>query len=162
MGVMVRNQRGLFVLEAFPPEVRLTNLAVFRRRSQNDAGDARLMLARLKDDYSDLITPAVRYGLAQRDIPYDQLYLTDEGALYCSELVVDMFKDANGGIEFFPETPMNFKDNQTGEVHPSWIAYYAYFGMAVPEREPGSNPGEISLDSRINVYEVIGNIPGYS
>lgn len=57
---------------------------------------------------------------------------------------------------------MNFKDNQTGEVHPSWIAYYAYFGMAVPEREPGSNPGEISLDSRINVYEVIGNIPGYS
>ncbi len=118
------------------------------------------MFGRLQPEYQPLIAPAIQYGVSQRNIPYDQLYLTDEAALYCSELVVDMFRQANGGINFFHEEPMSFRDTQSGQVHQSWIDYYAYFGMQVPEGEPGSNPGDISLDERLSIYRVEGPIPG--
>jgi hypothetical protein len=161
MGVLVNTHHGSFVLDAFPPEVRLTNLEVFTRRSNDDEGSPRMMLGRLKGQHHHLIGPAIAYGIKQRNIPYDQLYLTNEAALYCSELVVDMFRHANDGASFFPETPMSFRDIQTGEIHPTWQHYYAYYGMPVPEGQPGSNPGEISLDSKLEIYDVIGSIPGY-
>lgn len=99
--------------------------------------------------------------MGQRDIPYDYRYLTDQIALYCSELVVDMFKYANEGNEFFPEVPMSFRDKTTREVHPFWLDYYARLGMTVPAGEPGSNPGAISLDPKVQIYDVLGYIPGY-
>lgn len=69
-------------------------------------------------------------------MPYDDRYLTDEDALYCSELIVDMFKSANGGVEFFPEAPMSFRDIETGELHDYWVRHYNdYFGMPVPTGE---------------------------
>lgn len=160
MGVLVATQFGNFVLEAFYPEVRLTKYEVFARRSESAQGELRLMHGRLASEYQGLIAPAVRYGLQQRDVPYDQLYLTGEGALYCSELVVDMFKHANDGTPFFAETPMSFRDVSSGEIHQDWVDYYNYFGMPVPEGEPGSNPGEISLDSRVQIFNVFGPIPG--
>ncbi len=160
VGCLVETRHGVFVLEAFPPEVRLTHLSVFSRRSEDEAGRPRMLLGRLKAMHHDLIPAALDYGIAQRNIPYDQLYLTGENALYCSELLVDMFKHANGGAPFFPENPMSFRDNDTGEVHPTWIQYYAYFGMEVPEGHMGSNPGDMSLDARLHVYDVIGDIPG--
>lgn len=161
MGVVVRNPVGVFVLEAFPPEVRVTNINVFLRRLHDVQGMPRYMLGRLKGPYQELIPAAVAYGLGKRDIPYDQLYLTDELALYCSELVVDMFKAANGGNPFFPEKPMSFRDLVTGEVLPEWVAYYERFGMEVPEGDPGSNPGDISRDLRLEIYRVEGAIAGY-
>lgn len=160
VGVIVRNGFGLFVLEAFPPEVRLTHIDVFARRSQDESGIERMMFGRLEAPYAALIDSAIRYGLDQRDIPYDRLYLSDEAKLYCSELVVDMFKYANDGVEFFAETPMSFRDNVSGEIHPEWIAYYAYFGLGVPDGHPGSNPGDISLDPKVAIYDIRGNIPG--
>jgi hypothetical protein len=141
VGVAVRNALGTFVLEAFPPEVRLTHFDVFARRSHDRSGTERLLFARLKSGHKELIEPAIRYGL--------------------DELVVDMFKHANGGDEFFAETPMSFRDDATGRIHPDWVAYYAYFGLAVPDGKPGSNPGDISLDARLDIYEVRGDIPGY-
>lgn len=160
MGIVVQNSIGNFVLEAFPPEVRLTKIEVFTRRSKGAAGLPRLMFGRLDSDHQPLTVPAIRYGIGQRNTPYDQLYLTGEGALYCSELVVDMFKYANGGQPFFEEQPMRFRNPETGEAHQDWIDYYEYFGMAVPEGEPGSNPGAISLDERLEIYRTTGPIPG--
>lgn len=92
VGVLVRTTYGMFVLEAFPPEVRLTNYAVFSRRSHDTEGNPRLIHGRLDASFGSLIGPAVQYGIGRRNVPYDELYLTGEGALYCSELVVDMFK----------------------------------------------------------------------
>ena len=160
MGIAVRTHLGDFVLEAFPPEVRLTKTEVFSRRSIGNAGQPRLMFGRLRPEYHSLIAPAIQHGIEQRNIPYDQLYLTGEAALYCSELVVDMFKFANGGQPFFHEDPMSFRDTQSGQIHQAWIDYYDYFGMQVPEGEPGSNPGDISLDERLTIYRVEGPIPG--
>ncbi len=161
VGVVVDNPFGKYVLEAYYPEVRLTNITTHIKRSRDHQYSPRYMLGRLKRDHQQLISEAIKYGLAQRDIPYDHLYLTGESALYCSELIVDMFKHANEGSEFFQEKPMSFRDTETGEVHEEWKSYYEYFGMPVPQGEPGSNPGDMSKDDRIHIYDVIGDISGY-
>ena len=51
MGVVVINRRGTFVLEAFPPEVRLTNIAVFLRRTRNSDSRERYMVGRLDSEH---------------------------------------------------------------------------------------------------------------
>lgn len=163
MGVVIQTKIGVFVLEAFPPEVRLTHLDVFLRRStfgNQKNSEPRYLIGRLAYEYRTLISLAVEYGLKQRDIPYDQLYLPDTTKLYCSELVVDMFKYANSGNEFFVETPMSFRDLETGLIHPQWVEHYKYFGLSVPDGEPGSSPGDISLDSRVEIYKVHGPLVG--
>ena len=161
VGVVVSNNHGTFVLEAFHPEVRVTSLGVFLRRSELASGKPRYLLARLENQYHGLLPDAIQYGLDQRNLPYDHLYLTDAAALYCSELVVDMFRYANGGSDFFPEQPMSFRDIVSGEIHPGWIEYYAKFGMEVPDGQPGSNPGSISRDARLKILDVQGPPTGY-
>jgi hypothetical protein len=121
VGVVVENQFGKFVIESFPPEVRLTNINVYIRRSNDNNSNSRYLAGRLHSNHHNLIPSAIEYGLKQRDIPYDELYLTGESALYCSELVVDMFKHANSGTELFPESPMSFRDIETGEIHENWV-----------------------------------------
>ena len=163
MGVILHNNYGWFVLEAFPPEVRVTQLEVFLRRSES-LGDARrrFIVGRLLPAYQHLIPKAVEHGLAMRDVSYDELYLTDPNALYCSELVVDMFRSANGGEEFFAERPMSFRDPNSGQILPIWIEYYEKFGMQVPDGQPGSNPGDISCDTRLQIVAVEGPPSGYA
>ncbi|MFC4992739.1 YiiX/YebB-like N1pC/P60 family cysteine hydrolase [Rubritalea tangerina] len=161
VGMLVETQLGKFVLEAFPPEVRLTHIHVYLNRSRWEGGGHRYIGARLKAQHRDLIEGALAYGMQQRDVPYDARYLPDESALYCSELIVDMFKHASGGV-FFPESPMDFRDIATGEVHPAWVDYYGYFGMPVPEGKAGSNPGDMSKDEKLEVYHVSSNLTGLS
>lgn len=162
VGLVLKNNVGWFVLEAFPPEVRVTQIDVFKRRSADPvSGRERYIVSRLKDNFVHLIPAAINYGLSKRDIPYDQLYLTDPAALYCSELIVDMFRSANDGGEFFPERPMSFRDPATGQVHAAWTEYYSKFGMSVPDGQPGSNPGDISRDTRLDVVTIQGPPSGY-
>ncbi|MGC6482352.1 MAG: hypothetical protein ACON4T_02115 [Synechococcus sp.] len=40
------------------------------------------------------------------------------------------------------------------------MSYYQRFGLAVPEGEPGSNPGDLSQDNRIKIHHIVGVIPG--
>lgn len=142
--------------------VRLIPLTAYRKQSRiSPSGPERIMSARLNAPYRHLIPPAISYGMRQLALPYDSFFMPDQAALYCSELIVDMFRHANGGAEFFRETPMSFSDPVTGEILPGWINYYEAFGLEVPEDEPGSHPGEISLDPRITIYDVTEAVPGY-
>ncbi|EPR7484151.1 hypothetical protein HYO30_22045 [Vibrio parahaemolyticus] len=162
VGIVVENRHGKFVLEAFPPDVQLTSLNVYLKRSWSGHQSPRYIAARLKEQYKHLIPDAIKYGLKQRDIPYDFRYLTDEANLYCSELIVDMFKFANGGTEFFKESAMSFRDTETGELHEYWVRHYMeHFGMPVPEGEPGSNPGDLSKDHKLHIFDIVGDITGY-
>lgn len=161
VGVAVMNRKGLYVLEAFPPEVRVTNWEVYARRTEHPRGASqRFLVGRLSASHQHLVPAAITHGLALRDLPYDELYSTDSQALYCSELVVDMFAAANGGGPFFQEQPMSFRDQTTGEILPFWIDYYAYFGLPVPQGDPGSNPAALSLDERLEIVAIEGPIPG--
>ena len=69
------------------------------------------MIGRLTAPFRPLIPAAIEFGVQQRNVPYDDLYLDDAKSLYCSELVVDMYRYANGGVPFFQERPMSFRDN---------------------------------------------------
>jgi hypothetical protein len=74
-------------------------------------------------------------------LPYDSLYLADNDAIYCSELVQLSFVNRRSQPLFLP-VPMSFHDS-LGHITPFWVEFYNRHGMSVPEGQPGSNPGEM-------------------
>ena len=102
--------------------------------------------------------------------PYDDIFMPSDSAIYCSELVQKsfVFKRRNlrpqclgsGGCLnnacklVFGTIPMSFHDS-TGNVTEFWTKFYASRGLTVPEGEPGTNPGQLSRDSNV---EIIGKL----
>ena len=82
-------------------------------------------------------------------LAYDSLYLPDNDAIYCSELVLLAFVDKHGQPIFQP-VPMTFRDS-TGQIPSHWQELYKRNGMAVPEGEAGSNPSELSQRKEIEI-----------
>ena len=73
---------------------------------------------------------------------YDSLFLPDNNAIYCSELVQLSYVNKKGDRLFEP-IPMSFHDS-TGVITPYWQKFYARHGMTVPEGKPGTNPSELA------------------
>lgn len=73
---------------------------------------------------------------------YDYLYLPDNEAIYCSELVQLSFIDRHGE-HIFSTIPMTFR-NEKGEISQYWQNLYKSHNMDVPEGKEGTNPGELS------------------
>ena len=69
--------------------------------------------------------------------PYDNAFLPDNDAYYCSELIEVAF----GGI--FPSKPMNWRDAD-GNLPEYWQKHFEKLGMPVPEGVPGTNPTDLS------------------
>ena len=69
--------------------------------------------------------------------PYDNAFLPDNDAYYCSELIQVAF----GGI--FPSKPMNWR-NADGNLPEYWIKHFEELGVPVPEGVPGTNPTDMS------------------
>ena len=99
--------------------------------------------------------------------PYDDIFMPDDSAIYCSELVQKSFVfksgrnecgrkvkdevDKNCKMDFvFGTIPMSFHDS-TGNVTEFWTKFYAARGLAVPEGEPGTNPGQLSRDPNVKI-----------
>lgn len=131
----------LYVIEAIKPVVRLTPIDVFF--SENP----RLLVGRVNVDMD--VSTSIRRCLSLVGKPYDDLYLPGDSAIYCSELVQMNFIDSRGNIIFDP-IPMSFHDD-SGQVTDYWLDFYAQRGMAVPEGEPGSNPGELSRRQQVTI-----------
>ena len=81
--------------------------------------------------------------------PYDRLYLPDNDAIYCSELVLFSMVDKEGHRLLSP-IPMSFHD-ASGRITPYWQQFYKEQGMEVPEGWPGSNPGELSKRKMVRI-----------
>ena len=69
--------------------------------------------------------------------PYDDAFLPDNDAYYCSELIQVAF----GGI--FSSKPMNWRDAD-GNLPEYWIKHFEELGVPVPESVPGTNPTDMS------------------
>lgn len=69
--------------------------------------------------------------------PYDNAFLPDNDAYYCSELIQVAF----GGL--FPSQPMNWRDAD-GNLPEYWIKHFEDLGISVPEGVPGTNPTDMS------------------
>ena len=81
--------------------------------------------------------------------PYDRLYLPDNEAIYCSELVLFSMVDHRGNHLLQP-VPMSFHD-ASGHITPYWQQFYQKQNMEVPEGWPGSNPGELSKRREVRI-----------
>ena len=73
---------------------------------------------------------------------YDNAYLPDNGELYCSELVYEVYLDSNGK-HLFESKPMNFRDHR-GRMPKYWKKHFEKLGMPVPEGVSGTNPTDLS------------------
>ena len=91
--------------------------------------------------------------------PYDDIFMPSDSAIYCSELVQKSFvfdgkhqglEDKDGLRFVFDVIPMSFHDS-TGNVTEFWTKFYAARGLAVPEGEPGTNPGQLSRDPNVKI-----------
>ena len=77
--------------------------------------------------------------------PYDNAFLPDNGAIYCSELIYEVFLDdcSAKGQHLFKAQPMNWRDKE-GNLPEYWIKHFKELGMPVPEGVPGTNPTDLS------------------
>ena len=75
-------------------------------------------------------------------LPYDDAFLPDNGAYYCSELIQAVF--LIDGKPIFMSSPMNWRD-QKGRMPRYWKRHFRKLGMKVPEGLPGTNPTALSL-----------------
>ena len=87
--------------------------------------------------------------------PYDFVFLPDNDAIYCSELVQLSYVDDAGKPVFF-SIPMSFHDD-SGKVTPYWTDFYARRALDVPEGQPGTNPNELSHRKCVKIkYKLMG------
>ncbi|MCR4878029.1 MAG: hypothetical protein K5901_01785 [Bacteroidales bacterium] len=68
---------------------------------------------------------------------YDNAFLPDNDAYYCSELIQVAFGD------IFPTKPMNWRDDE-GNLPEYLIKRVEELGLPVPEGVPGTNPTDMS------------------
>ena len=137
----------LYALEATTQNgVCLTPIDTFLQRSDHTPdGKPLVLLGRLKDPSH--VGASVAKAKTYLGRPYDFLYEPNDSAIYCSELVHYAYFSATGE-ELFPQQPMSFHD-ESGEITPFWIDHYRKWNRAVPEGEPGTNPGGISRSEHI-------------
>ena len=84
---------------------------------------------------------------------YDWYYLPDNGRMYCSELIYDIFRNRDGS-PIFSARPMNFRDEH-GEMPVFWIELFEKLGISVPEGVPGTNPNDMSKESFLEEIAVL-------
>ena len=146
IGLVTMQQDSTYIIEAIGKEVQLTRLNDFLKRTKNP-----ILIGRVKKEYTAVAEEAVEYALKEKGVPYDDEFLYDNKKYYCSELIYDAFKKANGGKDFFVLEPMTFKQPGSDIFFPVWVEYYKKLGIAIPETEPGINPGGISNSNKIDI-----------
>ncbi len=157
MGIVVRRGMRKYVLEAYK-KVQLTPLHKFLYRSTDENGRPLVIVGRLKPQYRYLLPKAIDYGLSLVGKPYDSVFVLNNGAYYCSELIYEMFKHANNGKDFFPVYPMNFKSLKTGQIPQVWKQYFAKYNMYVPQYQMGCNPADYSRSKKIQIVAQCGKM----
>jgi hypothetical protein len=145
VGLAAKDEAGrIIVLEAVSKGVVATDLRAFLDRATDPNGRPRVIVGRLKAPYRRLIPAAIEEAGALKGKPYDRVFAIGNDVYYCSELVYEVFRKANGGRALFPLEPMTFKDPRTRQTQPAWEQYFEKLGVKIPEGEPGINPGGIS------------------
>jgi hypothetical protein len=155
IGMVVSKDDSLFVLEAIGKDVHLTRLKEFIRRNRDASGKPKIIVGRMKKEFRQLNKEAAAFAMKQLGTPYDETFQYDNGRYYCSELIYDAYKIANGGKEVFTLAPMTFKDPATSQTFPAWAAYYDAMHMFTPEGQPGCNPAGIANGGKVDIVSVL-------
>ncbi len=151
VGMVYVVQDSVWVIEAIGKDVHLTPLAEFLNRQKNAEGKPKVIVGRLQKAYRHLNARAIGYAISLRGMPYDDEFRMNNGKYYCSELVYEAYKEANGQRAFFHLYPMTYKDPVTGKTAPAWKQYFKDLGKKIPEGKPGCNPGSIALSDAVEI-----------
>ena len=147
------------------PEIKTTSVDYFIKKSVSDSyGRPCVLHARVKSELRHLTDNAVSFVKDKVSQPYDNQYSgekkgKDKKGWYCSELILEAFRHANDGRFVFPQTPMGFRDLETGDLFPYWIELYKKAGKPIPEGEPGSHPALLSCSEKLDILEIVGQMP---
>lgn len=141
----------LKVIEAYG-KVQATDIDTFLHRSSDSAGRPKVLAGRVKD--STLARISAQLSLSFIGQPYDDTFKLDNGAWYCSELVYEVYKQANRGIPYFSLNAMTFKEPGTDSFMPYWQGYYNDMGVPIPQGDSGINPGALSRSPHLDVWEL--------
>ncbi len=133
-----------YVLEASSRNgVTRTDWFDFLQQAPSIGGKPGIVAMRVNTDFpiADALIQAERHiGEA-----YDWLFLPDNGKMYCSELVYECFRYADGS-PLFTAGPMNFRDAD-GHLPEFWKTLFEKTGETIPEGIPGTNPNDLSKES---------------
>lgn len=152
IGLVVLDNDTLKVLEAIPPKVMITNLDDFINRSFDKNGYPKVIVGRLKKEFTNSISNAVSYSKSKLEITYDEVFLINNETYYCSELIYEAF--LNDSI--FELKPMTFLHPKTKDTLKVWKEYYSDLNTNIPEGNPGINPGIMSLSNKIEMVHFYG------
>jgi len=142
----------LRVLEAIPEKVTTTRIDTFLMRSSDNNNNPKVIVGRLKNEYKNTIQKAIEFANKQIGVDYDDVFILDNNKYYCSELIYEAFlKDS-----VFQLNPMTFLDPKSGDTLQTWIDYYSYLGVEIPEKKLGINPGIMSLSDKIEIVHFYG------
>ena len=98
---------------------------------------------RLKWQISNEILQRAKSFIGQ---PYDNAFLPDNGALYCSELVYECY--ISDDEHLFEARPMNWRD-ANGKIPAYWIEHFKKIGIPIPEGIMGTNPTDLTKSKQI-------------
>jgi hypothetical protein len=149
-GLVILVNDTLGVVEAIGERVKLSSLKEFYQRSSQSSQS--LLVGRLKPEWQSSIPQAISNSLEQIGKPYDSVFEWDNEAIYCSELIYQAFETANNGKPLFDLAPMTFRDPETNEFFPPWVAYYQRLNYPIPEGKPGINPGLLSRSEKLDMF----------
>src|SRR5690606_22090313 len=107
-----------------------------------------------KQPYRDLPPSATQEAAQYLGMPYDDVFLIDNQALYCSELVYEAYRMVNGGHPVLLLEPMEFKAPGDTPFMETWKTYYEGMSQPIPQGEPGINPGSLSRSPYLVLYEM--------
>ena len=128
------------------------NGVCYQKLSELQELDERVLhVFRLKKQYSNTIDAALKRAKTLLGEPYDTTYILESKGYYCSEYIHDIF--ASDSI--FTMQPMTFKEKNSDNFHPTWVAYYERLGIEIPEGKPGCNPNGMAASEKLNYLGVI-------
>ena len=75
-------------------------------------------------------------------MPYDNAFLPNNNALYCSELIYECYL-ATDGTPLFSAQPMNWR-NAKGKIPKYWKQHFRKLKQPIPEGIDGTNPTDMA------------------
>jgi uncharacterized protein YycO len=153
--LVIKINDSLKIAEAIGDTVQINSLQKFLNRSNDRDTLKNIVVGRLKQEYAHLAAKASAFAIKQAGSPYDDEYLPDNGKWYCSELIDEAFRQANGGTAIFEKEPMTFKNPSTGDFDTAWVSYYRQLNKPIPEGIPGINPGLMSRSPYLEMINII-------
>lgn len=160
VGMVILSKDGPQIIEATTTGVVMTDLKTFLSRSYDSDGNSKVIVGRVNDNHTKLIPNAVNHAQSLLGKKYDHVFDIKNDTYYCSELVYEAFKYANGGEELFQLFPMTFIDPDTNETFGIWSNYYSELEKSIPEGQLGLNPGGISRSTEIEIVHMYGTPSG--